>query len=698
MYRAGWFRVSKTAFFIIATGFFVSLCSCGGGGGSTTPTPTPTPSVTIVWSAPPPSTLSIGVFTSFEAVVNNTSNAQVTWTVTCGSQGVCGTFGQSTIDLVDFTAPSTVPNGKTIAITATSVADPTKSISATITITANIAFYGIPPASLQVGRAAQVAALVGGNADINAQVNWAVSCGAADCGSLGSSVTLNHFPVTYTAPSTLPTGMTVKLTAMSADDPTQSVSDKIVITPLAQNLADGTYVFQLANGSSVIYTGSFTGAGGTVLSGEMDTASQLSESSFGNPVTTYQTLAITGGTYSTTPDGNLRINLETQGDTSAVFTGVLAADGQSLVAEIFGTGYSGTLERQTSIAAPTGSFVFGLTEYSWSSIAGVLNIDSPGGISGQGSEFDWLTNINYPNQKLNASTVSAPDAFGRVVFKLNPTSTSPTSSIHLVGYMADATHIRLDETGGDTLTNMLYGYAVGQGSSASTFTAASVSGSRFVAAANGLYNNGLEYGGPGQMVAQLNAESGGSLTGNLTWQAMRNGAGTAMPDPITGSWSVDSTGRMTFSLQTAASFTTNCVLYLIGDGSGILLTDTTNNIQFTGQAYARAAGTQAPTALTGNYASVTSILLGSLTSTSSGGTETLSGFTDSLVSENQNVALSGTLTAFADGILSGSFTGLDATSSTAPHTFLVYLVDNQRALAIQIDNNAFTLGYLQRLQ
>jgi hypothetical protein len=558
------------------------------------------------------------------------------------------------------------------------------------------------------------------NAYGNALVNWSVSCGAADCGSLSSSQTLNETPTTYTAPPAVPTGGTVNISAISAADTTQFVSATIAITPQAQSLADGAYVFQMANtvydaSGSTVYTGVFVAAGGLIQSGELDYA-VLSESGGGTAAGTYGLLPINGGSYSTTPDGTFQISLETKAGTGVpsgllALNGVLAGDGQSLVAQIFGSGMQGTLQRQTGIAAPSGSFVFGLTESSYSSIAGVLNIDGPGSISGAGSVFDWLTNTFYGDRKWAASTVSAPDSFGRAVFKLYPASGSPTTSIFLAGYMADSTHIRLVETSGDTLQNTYSGYAIGQGVHAGSFTSASVGGSSFAVAAGGLGS-----GAPMQMAAQITAVSGGSLSGNLTWESSADGGGgggSAAPNPITGAWTVDPTGRMAFSVETTALFSTNCILYLTGDGNGILLTDDTNNIQLTGQAFAQATGTLGPSALAGNYALnatqyytatpggggelYSTELFGPVSVASAGGTDTLNGFTDS-TSGTPDVALSGSFTSFANGILKGSLTGLDPSSSVVSHSFLVYLIDNQHAVGIQTDNAQLTLGYLERLE
>src|SRR6202034_391331 len=74
----------------------------------------------------------------FKATVSNTSNTTVTWSVGgSGCSGTsCGTISSNGL----YTAPSTVPNPAQISITATSVADTTKSSTATVTI--------IPPVSV----------------------------------------------------------------------------------------------------------------------------------------------------------------------------------------------------------------------------------------------------------------------------------------------------------------------------------------------------------------------------------------------------------------------------------------------------------------------------------------------------------------------------------------------------------------------
>ena len=68
-------------------------------------------------------------------ITNDVStNPQVQWTVTCAS-AACGPFnptGTGSEVATNYTAPSTITSGNTVTITATSVTDPTKSISASV--------------------------------------------------------------------------------------------------------------------------------------------------------------------------------------------------------------------------------------------------------------------------------------------------------------------------------------------------------------------------------------------------------------------------------------------------------------------------------------------------------------------------------------------------------------------------------------
>ncbi len=98
--------------------------------------------VTVTNPAPPPVTITIspaktsvrvGHTAQFTATVKNTTNTSVSWYVNNVQGGSTATGKISTNGL--YTAPTSVPSGGTVTVKAVSVADTTKSASATVTIT-----------------------------------------------------------------------------------------------------------------------------------------------------------------------------------------------------------------------------------------------------------------------------------------------------------------------------------------------------------------------------------------------------------------------------------------------------------------------------------------------------------------------------------------------------------------------------------
>jgi len=94
--------------------------------------------ISVALSAPPTS-ITVGATALLTANVSNDSaNAGVTWSVTCGSS-LCGSFNPTSTasgTATTYTAPAAVPSPATVMVTATSVTDTTKSASETVSITA----------------------------------------------------------------------------------------------------------------------------------------------------------------------------------------------------------------------------------------------------------------------------------------------------------------------------------------------------------------------------------------------------------------------------------------------------------------------------------------------------------------------------------------------------------------------------------
>ena len=217
-----------------------------------------------------PSTISAGQSFGIQATtLNDSAGGGVTWSVTCGSSA-CGSFDQTKAEngtQVTYTAPSVVPTGGSVTLTATSVTDTTKSASVTVLVTASSISVSVSPTTAYAatsGSASRVrfTATVLNDA-LSGGVNWTVSCGSSSCGSIATQTT-SATPTTYTAPSSIPTGNTVTITATSVSDSTKSAAAvativetaPIIVTiasPLPATLAEGaqaTLTAQTANDSN----------------------------------------------------------------------------------------------------------------------------------------------------------------------------------------------------------------------------------------------------------------------------------------------------------------------------------------------------------------------------------------------------------------------------------------------------------------
>ena len=99
---------------------------------------TPTASVSVGVS-PPSATLTASQTTQFTATVTGNANTSVTWSMTPALGSLSNGF---------YTAPSVINTAQSVTITATSVADPTKSASATVQLTAGGSSG--PPSSINI--------------------------------------------------------------------------------------------------------------------------------------------------------------------------------------------------------------------------------------------------------------------------------------------------------------------------------------------------------------------------------------------------------------------------------------------------------------------------------------------------------------------------------------------------------------------
>ncbi len=195
-------------------------------------------SVTV---APASVQLNTGAQQQFTAAVTGTSNTAVTWSVTgLGCAGtICGTITPGGL----YTAPASVPNPSFLNVTATSVADTTKSSTAIVIIVQEIG-VSVSPASVQLdaGASQQFTAKV-----INTLVTgvtWSVSgtgCVGSACGTITSAGL-------YTAPEAVPSppAVTVKATSI-ADGVTSATAAVTIISPIKVAIAPSTTIVTIGN-------------------------------------------------------------------------------------------------------------------------------------------------------------------------------------------------------------------------------------------------------------------------------------------------------------------------------------------------------------------------------------------------------------------------------------------------------------------
>jgi len=218
----------------------------------------------IVTLGTTPASLELGQSTTLTATVTNDLDLQgVKWTATCNSISYDSFNPTSTQSgaSTTFTAPITVPPcptpdgtpGGIVTLTATSAVDNSKSASTTIKILPIL--VTVSPATFYVTTSGiETLTAVVANDVQHAGVQW--SCGPVGCGSFSSTHTSSGLSTTYTAPSAVPAGGPVTITATSANNkvtPAQATAIATVTTSpvIAVNFTPGPPASSLGEGNTV---------------------------------------------------------------------------------------------------------------------------------------------------------------------------------------------------------------------------------------------------------------------------------------------------------------------------------------------------------------------------------------------------------------------------------------------------------------
>lgn len=498
------------------------------------------------------------------------------------------------------------------------------------------------------------------------------------------------------------------------------------IVPGAQPLAAGNYVYSISGednhptgGRPYFVAGVFTvNSSGAVTGGEQ------TFSDFANRADNIvgRTSSVVAGN-----NGNVLITLDT-GDTSIGVKGletfdasmITTSNGLLIEYDAWASG-SGTLDLQTSTAAPSGGYAFftgGLDAFGRPIvIGGVVNVDSVGGISGAGSVFDQNDGGTLsPDQLFAASTVTSPDALGRVVFTLKPKfQNSRVFWFMMVGYIVDANNIKWVEDGvDDNLEGTTGGVAVGQNGKNGTYNMSSLSGGSGVFGAAGQDGNG-----PLQMAGLLTFNADGSVSGNLSYNdlvALTPQGGHTLAAGATYTVDASGSGRVTIANVSDGVNTFTYQLYLADNGAPVISMDGTD--QVSGLDYVQTgSGSFTEASFTGNYVlnenqhDTFSTFFGfphdGIGSITADGT---SAFTGSL---DQNIDLvptpgsaggvTGTFTSDANGVFTGTISGINTVSPATVDNFTFYSIGASNGasagvIGIETGTDQLTLATFALLQ
>jgi hypothetical protein len=383
-----------------------------------------------------------------DAVVSNdVSNAGVAWSLTpSGAQ--YGTFASTTKTVAIYQAPSNVVGALTVTLTATSIADATRSSAVTLTIngTPTIPQPVVFPANLNIGFADYIS-VAGGLAPYT----WAVTAGALPAGLALDGSTAATIGITGT-----PTALSASkftLTVTDSNNDTASVTLTQIVNPQLSCLLRGRYAYLFTGFRDllpVVRAGSINVASDGTLTGiydeKDDRATRIAE-------------PVTSGTCTTVTANRGTLVLVSATGTESFDYAVVSALNAGQIQEDDGTPIvgGGQLFQQSSsastssfppqqpssaasLAAVAGDYVFGLVGDNGSkqrlTMVGRMTLDATGVISN--GQADTNATMSIGGGPLTG-TLTAPDANGRGTATL----TVDGLPVPLAYYVVDANTIFL---------------------------------------------------------------------------------------------------------------------------------------------------------------------------------------------------------------------------------------------------------------
>ena len=385
-----------------------------------------------------PTTAAIGLSgtVQFASTVTFSTNTAVTWQV----NGVTG--GNATVGTITtaglYTAPASLPNPNSVTVTVVAQADPTQTVSATVTI--NPPSLVISPTGLTLAAGAQQAFTATVNGASVTPV-WSLACRSqlpSACGTLSSGGL-------FIAPSLPPPGGTVTVTAKMADGSAVPASTTVSIQFSSASLA-GQYAFAFVIRSAQALSaeaGTITFDGnGNITAGIIDRSDDG-----GSPI------AINGGTYQVGSDGRGTAVVNTaQGLVAWQFVLTNQPLGFVVRFDSNGATASGTLELQQAskfnLASIQGNYAMSLVGVSagaspaFTAMVGSLAADGAGNVSR--GILDLSRNATVTTNVGASGTLTSPSSSGRGVLTITSTLGVQTFAY----YQVDDTRLKLVEIDG----------------------------------------------------------------------------------------------------------------------------------------------------------------------------------------------------------------------------------------------------------
>jgi hypothetical protein len=605
----------------------------------------------------------------FTASISGTSNPSVTWSVSgSGCTGAaCGTIDGNGL----FTAPATPPNPQTVTVKATSVADSSKSGTANVKIV-HISVTVLPgTTTVALTGTQQFTALVSPSTN----VTWSVSgtgCSGSACGTVDNTGL-------YTAPASLPSPASVKVTATSTVDPAGTNSATVTLVASFNSRFTGTYAFHFSgfdSGGAVYAAGNFQAYGSGNIGNGLEDINRTSGVTTSLPFT---------GSYSVGSDNRGTLTLtSTQGIVIATYKFALASNGEAIFIEFdnSGTRGAGVIEQATPSQ-------FLLSKISGPYVMGLFGSDSTGkraglaglfAANGAGALISGAADLNDAGTATTSSSVSgtyavSPSGRGTMLFVAPGVGT-----FNFAFYIVAQNEVFFVSTDSAASSDRLGGLGLSQVPGA--YSSASFTG-------NGVFKlTGLDGTTLSNVVAVglLNFDGVAKLASGSMFDA--NNAGQIISQPaLSGSYSMAGNGRGTLTLTGAAPMTA-FVMYAITKNDAFLL-DVASSAALSGMVEPQASTSFGPTSIQGVFVPGTTTTANTKAANVTGllnmdGVSALTGTQDEStpLANTPNESVTGTYTVGTNGRGTMNLT-ITAPSSTTNRVF--YIINNSKFEAIGVD-------------